>query len=139
MKDKSPDILTDLGYSREEKRQLIRDIGKRLGRYEFEDRSDLCYSNHSPGWRCGMWASGVFWIQEKHEDRGWLRAMVGRHDKKPGISWPELQAIKQAVYGDRWAVQAYPPQALVTDVANIYWLFIAPNGWWPDWDEVKDF
>ena len=44
-----------------------------------------------------------------------------------GITWDELQALKsQAGYGDREAVEVYPPDAHVVDVASIRHLWVLP-------------
>jgi len=126
------DILADAGFSRSDRRKLIREQAKRLGAFEFEERPDLT-SMHE--WCSRLAASGRYWLQEKKEDNGWLRAMIGRHDKAAGISWPELQKIKCALYGNRWAMQCYPPEDKVVDVANVYWLFVAPEYWIPEWGE----
>lgn len=51
-----------------------------------------------------------------------------------GISWDELQKIKSLIgFGDAWAVEAYPPDSEVVNVANIRHLFLLPSappfGW----------
>lgn len=51
-----------------------------------------------------------------------------------GITWDELQAVKAAVgCGGLWAVEVYPAEGHVVDVANMrhLWLFVArpPFAW----------
>lgn len=128
------DILTDLGFNRADRRKMRRQMAKESKPFEFQPRPDLMKVPSRPEWLSGAWSSGLYWIQEKEEQRGWLRAMIGRHDKSR-MTWPELQMIKNSVYGEqRWALQGFPPQKGAVDVANVYWLFVAPKGWIPEWE-----
>lgn len=55
----------------------------------------------------------------------------GRWDD--GITWDELQRIKaEAGYGDRWAIEVYPPDEDVVNVGNLrhLWLTDAPKFAW---------
>lgn len=55
-----------------------------------------------------------------------------------GITWDELQTIKSQVgFGDRCALEVYPPDDRVVNVANIRHLFLLPVGASPlfVWDE----
>lgn len=46
-----------------------------------------------------------------------------------GITWDELQRFKaEAGYGDREAVEVYPPEAAVVNVASIRHLWVLPEG-----------
>ena len=50
------------------------------------------------------------------------------------ITWDELQKIKREIgYGNRWAVECYPPESDVVNVANMrhLWLLESPPnfGW----------
>jgi hypothetical protein len=58
------------------------------------------------------------------------RAMVQRHDDTPIRNhWRELQNIKNALFGpESTAIEIYPPQSKLTDEANIYWLWVLPDG-----------
>jgi hypothetical protein len=73
-------------------------------------------------------------------DRGFDRISVIRTELSPGgrfrdgITWDELMRLKdQAGYGDRWAVEIFPPQSAVINVANMRHLFVLkeppPYGW----------
>jgi hypothetical protein len=55
---------------------------------------------------------------------------------KDGLTWDELQAVKYAVgFGSAWAVEIYPPELEVVNVANFRHLWIVPK---PDFAwEVK--
>ena len=76
-----------------------------------------------------------FMVQVYDEDGGVIRLSVHRcaYDSnvgrwKDGISWDDLQHIKTlAGFGDRPAVEIYPPIADEVNVANIRHLFILPE------------
>lgn len=59
-----------------------------------------------------------------------IRVMVQKHDNLPITNhWSEMQRIKNAIFGtDVMAIEYYPPQDEVTDMANIYWMFIFREG-----------
>ena len=52
---------------------------------------------------------------------------------KDGITWDELLRIKSEIgFGDLWAVECFPPDADVVNVANVshLWIVPAPNFGW---------
>lgn len=57
----------------------------------------------------------------------------GDGEWEDGITWDELQQLKaEAGYGDRWAVEVYPPDVDVVNVANIRHLWVVdqpPFAW----------
>ena len=57
-----------------------------------------------------------------------IKAMVQRHDDKPIPGhWRQLQNIKNELFGaEAAAVEFYPQESLLEDVANIYWLWVIP-------------
>jgi hypothetical protein len=55
---------------------------------------------------------------------------IGRHDGAP-MSWAEIQAVFNDRYPDRWAFQMFPPDGWVLDIANLYHLWILPEGFEP--------
>lgn len=74
------------------------------------------------------------------DDSGHQRLTINRAQLAPngqrwadGYSWDELMVIKRLVgFGDRWAVEVYPPEAHVVDVANMRHLWLIdepPYGW----------
>ncbi|EEZ5248821.1 hypothetical protein DDM32_004372 [Escherichia coli] len=88
---------------------------------------------HDPK-RSNVWANSYFLVQEFQEENGVIRLTVnttsigsfGRW--KDGISWDALQEIKSAVgYGDRDAVEIYPRDYDVVNVANMRHLWITPE------------
>ncbi len=55
--------------------------------------------------------------------------MVRRHDEKPIRSWTDMQRVKNELMGpDRIAVEVYPKESQRVDVANIYHLWVLPDG-----------
>lgn len=59
-----------------------------------------------------------------------IRAMVQTHDDQPIINhWREMQHIKNEIFGhEATAIEYYPPTSELVDQANIYWLWILPEG-----------
>ena len=80
------------------------------------------------------WRSAEFCVQEFQEAGGVIRLSINRTHVDPtnlrwvdGISWDDLQRLKgEAGYADREAVEVYPPDRCVVDVANIRHLWILP-------------
>lgn len=82
------------------------------------------------------WRSREFLVQEFAAlPDGVFRLSVNRTHVDPGslrwvdgITWDDLQRLKrEAGYGDREAVEIYPPDGCVVDVANIRHLWILPD------------
>lgn len=82
-----------------------------------------------------VWRSRKYLVQAFEEEHGVVRLSVCRskmgasgrwHD---GISWDELQTIKAEVgFGDNEAVELYPPDDDVVNVANMRHLWVLPEG-----------
>lgn len=98
-----------------------------------------------PGSMAGMdepavraWRSRRFLVQEYHDDTAagvYVRLSVQRVEHaafrtdavEDPISWDDLMACKSQVgYGDYWAVEVYPPDGQVVDVARMRHLFMVP-------------
>ena len=87
----------------------------------------------------GVFRSQEFLVQEFQEGKN-IRLSINRTEMKTdgrwsdNISWDELQEIKRQVgYGDRYAVEVYPKDKDVINVANMRHLWILPGplkiGW----------
>lgn len=87
------------------------------------------------------WRSRHFTAQLFDEPNG-LRLSVQRSEDAPPvrggrerpISWDELMEVKRQVgFGDRWAVEIFPPDDQVVDVAPMRHLWVLPGepdyGW----------
>ena len=63
------------------------------------------------------------------------RTMIANDGRwEDGMTWDDLMKIKNQIgYGDRWAVEVYPPDGNVVNVANMRHLWILPErlavGW----------
>ena len=58
------------------------------------------------------------------------KAMVQRHDDRPiPHHWREMQRIKNELFGsESLAIEYYPPESQLTDMANVYWLWVFQDG-----------
>ena len=81
-----------------------------------------------------VWRSQDFLVQAFHEKDSIVRLSVSRTDLdrlgrwKDDISWDALQQIKSSVgYADLDAVEVYPSDDSVVNVANIRHLWILPE------------
>lgn len=78
--------------------------------------------------------SRYFLVQEFAEPGGVIRLTVNRTtlnahgDWMDGITWDELQTIKnESGYANRFAVEAFPEERCVADVANMRHLWVLPE------------
>ena len=62
-----------------------------------------------------------------------IKVMVQRHDDRPIPNhWREMQSIKNEIFSsESIGIEYYPPESQLTDKANIYWLWVFPNGGLP--------
>lgn len=85
---------------------------------------------HMPAGLDRVFRSCNFLVQVFVETNGAVRLSVCRTEIdgaswKPGISWDDLQIIKnQCGYSDQWAVEVYPPDEAVVNVSNMRHLWI---------------
>ena len=58
------------------------------------------------------------------------KALIQKHDNLPITGhWSELQKIKNEIFGEETtAIEYYPANSRLVDEANIYWLWIFPDG-----------
>jgi len=82
-----------------------------------------------------VWLSKTFLVQASVEEHDIVRLSVNRTELvietghwQDGITWDELMRVKKECgYGDRWAVEVFPPDDEVVNVANIRHLWLLPN------------
>lgn len=93
--------------------------------------------------RIAVWRSRHFLVQA-FEEAGLIRLSISRTelnavgDWKDGISWDELQDLKrQAGYGEMDAVEIYPAEKDVVNVANIRHLWVWPGELSYKWRDGK--
>lgn len=91
------------------------------------------------------WRNNTFLVQAFAAPNDVIRLSVNKTSVKgftkklhpiwsDGITWEELQAIKSELgYGQMWAVECYPPDDQVVNVANMRHLWLLPKppnfGW----------
>lgn len=57
-----------------------------------------------------------------------IKVGVRRNDEAPVHSWSDLQRIKNEVFGQNYyAIEVYPSEMDVVDVANMYWIWVLSN------------
>jgi hypothetical protein len=88
--------------------------------------------------RIALFRSKEFVVQVVDEGKGAIRLSVNRSEIandgnwKEGITWDELQRLKsEAGYGDKDAVELFPADGTVINVANMRHLWILPES--PAW------
>lgn len=80
-----------------------------------------------------VFQSATYFVQVFDEPNGVTRLSVNLVKRKgskwaDGITWDELQAIKSAIgYGSQCAVEIYPEDNKIVNVANMRHLFILPE------------
>lgn len=78
------------------------------------------------------WIGGKYSVQVKLVACDWglvEHFMVRRHDGAPVSSWADKQRIKDELAGpERVAVEVFPPRSRLVDDANMYHLWILPEG-----------
>lgn len=59
-----------------------------------------------------------------------IKIMIRANDAKPIVNhWSEIQKIKNEIFGeDATAIEYFPSEKNLADVANIYWIWIFPDG-----------
>lgn len=115
----------------------------------FPERLTLIPREDFPAWGTlrlpdQAWKSRKYLVQLYREDNpaypGLIRLSISRATMQTtgqwdeALTWDELQAIKREVgFGDRFAVEIYPPDRDVVNVANMrhLWVFETPLalGW----------
>jgi len=57
------------------------------------------------------------------------RIMVRRNDGGTNVPWADMQRVKNEIMGqERLAIQIFPPESDLVDDANIYHLWVMPDG-----------
>lgn len=78
-----------------------------------------------------IWRNGCFIVQAYNTPNSWgaVRLMIRWLDARPDHDWGLFQRIKNDLFGpDRVALEVYPSERNKQDVANMYWLWVMPEG-----------
>lgn len=85
-----------------------------------------------PPWLEDVWMDDKVMVMTTTRQTEWgkvLHLIVRRHDLQPVRSWSTMQRVKNAVAGpDRTAVEVYPAEGELVDDANLYHLWVLPEG-----------
>ncbi len=91
-----------------------------------------------------VWRNRKFIVQEFAENHGIIRLSINRTSIDnsggwlDGISWDELQEIKNRIgYSENEAVEVFPAQSDVINVANIRHLWVLPEKTGFSWKNKK--
>lgn len=97
---------------------------------ELESTKKLTSRMTNPPYKVVM--NGRFIVQMFKQSTAWgecMRLMIRWNDARPIHDWQIFQRIKNDLVGEeRTAVEVYPKQSNLVDVANMYWLFVLPEG-----------
>lgn len=108
----------------------------------FAEISRVSWNEPIPKNLVKVWENNRFLVQRYHEEHS-IRLTVIKKEAayfenglpiwKEGITWDELQGIKDALgFYDSWFVEIYPPKEHIINVANMrhLWIITEPNFGW---------
>jgi hypothetical protein len=78
-----------------------------------------------------VYTNGMFVVQVYDAPNAWgaERVMIRWNDARPDHDWSLFQRIKNDLFGEhRVALEVYPSEEHKQDVANMYWLWVLPEG-----------
>jgi hypothetical protein len=110
----------------------------RVESFERLERLDISLPPYStsplkPSWLREAYKNGELWVQVQYHETPFGRVKqlyIGRQDKRPIRDWYTLQWVKNQVCGSNAeAVEIFPPQSRLVDDANIYHLWVLPDGY----------
>lgn len=122
--------MSDRTYTKKQERamkQFIKTLPNELERVHPDE-----FPIDKPARVIDVWRSKKYVVQVYSEDNGIIRLSINRTTRHGGnwadkMTWDELQQIKADVgYGDSFAVEVYPSDKDVINVANMRHLWILP-------------
>lgn len=79
-----------------------------------------------------VYVNGLFVVQVYPYPCEWgdvRRVMIRWNDARPDHDWTLFQNIKNDIFGEeRVALEVFPTESNKQDVANMYWMFVMPEG-----------
>ncbi|WVH05533.1 hypothetical protein KKJFFJLC_00044 [Vibrio phage vB_VpaS_PGB] len=99
----------------------------------FKEVPERDWPSHNQKGLVRVLLSSEFLVQQFEEENGIIRLSVCKTKRQgtrwaDGITWDELQAIKNAAgFKDKCALEVYPEQNNVVNVANMRHLFVMPT------------
>lgn len=104
--------LQKLGWSRWESHPLVSPFG--------HPAPEGCFA---------VWKNNLYIVLAMFEPNGITRLQIRPNDGQPTRSWQHLQRIKNELMGpERVAVEVFPAVSELVDDANIYHLWVLPEG-----------
>lgn len=127
----STDWMRDRKLVRQYHRECL-DYGPTLAPYPIPPPNNL--KEPLRAWRSREYFVQLYWDPSSLPRLTINRCRIKAGGWEGGISWDTIQRLKrEAGYGDSWAVECYPPDNQVVNVANLRHLFLLPErpayGW----------
>jgi len=125
--------ITDMSVTREQRRQLMRDNAKQPEILTPVPESEWppCELRNRP---TDVWRSRHYLVQAYSSTGGVTRLSIDRTTMQAdgrweaGLSWDELQEIKRQVgFGNCFAVECFPKDKDIVNVANMRHLWVLPK------------
>lgn len=121
------------------KRKVEREATKGWSKFEVVEPSRvaevLSSLNSNPFFRKNpkVFKNNIYIVQVFEVDLGaWgkgQKALIRRNDSAPIHKWHDFQRIKNEIFGEEsTALEVYPKQSRLIDEANLYWLWVLPEG-----------
>lgn len=129
-------------YNRKTRRTAFLEI-KKLGSKgwgEWEEIDHKKFSREtghkSPKDLIRAWKNNIFIVQlylkQTPDGDEIQKLMIRRNDESTKVSWADKQRIKNELMGEEtFMIECFPPQDLLIDCANMYWLWSLPKGSYP--------
>lgn len=128
--------------TRQERRQMKRAKEKHIAKLiaeGYNDFKDITNEEHTRSVIDSVkinpkkvYVNGLFVVQVYDYPCTWgnvERVMIRWNDARPDHDWALFQKIKNDLFGEhRVALEVYPSEENKQDVANIYWIFLLPDG-----------
>lgn len=122
--------------NRQQRRGILAEA-KRRGSWEWENRlvaphrqlkSWVTLKDMLAAWVNDHYSVQVYEVRTNIGDV--IQLVIRRHDGRTIEAWADLQRIKNELVGEgRTAVQMYPAMADLVDQANLYHLWVLPDGY----------
>lgn len=125
--------MIDRALNRRDRRARLAQA-RRVDPWQWEDRSSVAHMFPRREWgecvACHL--TPVYAVQVFHCETEWgvvEHLAIRRHDGKADIPWTDKQRIKDDLLGaERVAIEVYPARSELMDSANMYHLWVLPDG-----------
>ncbi len=100
--------------------------------WSWESRTHLKDHPLAPGGLVAAYLNQIYSVQAFEHQTEWgkvLRVGIRRHAGTTEVPWADKQRIKDELFGPyRVAVEVFPAKNRLVDAANMYWLWVLPEG-----------